>query len=98
MTKTVRVESTKYNRQPGILLRFPFDRGFLETLKRMVPYTDRIFLERRHAWFITQKYADVAIHLAHQHYGGAEITDADGKKTVITAAGERCRQAELVLE
>jgi hypothetical protein len=95
VTKTVRVESAKYNRQPGILLRFPFDRGFLDTLKRMVPYTDRIFLERRHAWFITQKYSDVATHLAHEHFGGSEIVDEKGERVVVTAAGERCKQAEL---
>ena len=98
MTKTVRVEPAKHNRQPGILLRFPFDRVFLEKLKAMVPYTDRIFNEYRHAWFISHRYADVATHLAHEHFGGAEITDENGQKIVVTAAGERCKQAELVLE
>jgi hypothetical protein len=93
--KTVRVQPMRHHRHEGVLVQTPYSAEFVTALKAMVPYTDRIFNEHRHGWWVSQRYADVATHLAHQHFGGAEITDANGDKVVVTAAGERCKQSEL---
>lgn len=94
-SKTVRVRPMRFKGHPGVLLQTPFDKQFVRTLKNMIPFNCRWFNEHREGWWISEAYADVATHLAHECFGGTEITDQDGEKTVITAAGERCRQEDL---
>lgn len=95
MTKTVRVQPMRHRQYDGVLIQTPYNEHFIAALKALVPFTDRWFNEHRGGWWISKGYADVVTHLAHEHFGGAEITDERGDKVVVTAAGERCRQERL---
>jgi hypothetical protein len=85
----------KFKDCPGVLVQTPFSLDFITALKAMVPYNHRWFNEARSGWWVSQDYADVATHLASEHFGGMEVTDANGDRIVHTAAGERCKQEAL---
>jgi hypothetical protein len=85
----------KHRQHAGVLVQTPYDETFVARLKALVPFTDRWFNEHKAGWWVSQRYADVVTHLAHESFGGAEIVDEHGDRVVVTAAGERCKQSEL---
>lgn len=86
----------KLRGRPGILLRTPFDRGFNDQLKGMVPRANRWFNEHASGWWIAEQHKPVIEHMAREWFGGIEILDGEGEALVVTAAGERCRQERLL--
>lgn len=95
MKKNVRVQPMKSYDRAGVLIQTPFSLDFVRTLKAMVPFNHRLFNEHRSGWWISDEYSEVIIHLASQHFGGAEVKDANGERIMHSADGERCRQEVL---
>ena len=96
MKKTVRVTPmTRQGRYPGILLQTPFSKDFILKLKTMVPFNERWFNEHKSGWWISQQYADVAVHLASEHFGGASVVDENGERVFVGVDGARVKQEQL---
>jgi len=97
MTKRVRVTPHRRRGYEGVLLQVPRDVGFIRALKSAVPFTDRIFLERHPSgWWISSNFCNTAIDLATEHFGGSDVVDNAGVRTV-QAGSRRCRQEVLGL-
>ena len=93
--KNVRITPMRFKDCVGVLVQTPFSHDFIAVLKALVPWDHRWFSEHKSGWWISQKYSDVATHLASEHFGGMEVTDANGERVTVTADGERCRQELL---
>ena len=93
--KLVRVTRLERRGVPGVLLQAPSDRDFATQVNQHVPWDHRWRIETKAGWWISDAYADVAIHLARERFTSADFVGADGAQLVLTAAGEKCRQESL---
>lgn len=59
----------------GAWLKTPKDDGFLESLKALVPYTDRQWVPEETSWFVTEHYAHNATELVKLFFKTVDVKD-----------------------
>ena len=96
MSKPARISPMKHYGRDGVLLQYPYEPDFNETLKAMFPRRDVWFNQHRKGWWIAVEHVDSVTHLMRNRWGTVEIEGVDGRKVTLTPAGETLVQEELL--
>lgn len=93
MTQTPRIEPF----DGSLLVRTPYNAGFVDELKAMIPWGERSWASASKYWVVDEKHEDIVTHLIQRYYGAFEIIDPDtGDVTLVEADGSRHRQERIL--